>query len=127
VSAVAPVGYRPSWADRFTAAVIRRSPQPFMLYLAASVVVAAGLTLAEWIDGAYEVGQLRSEHLVAGAIGPIWLWLIGILNQAGARAARDLAVVFAFDDERREDVRRRLTSMPAGLLARLLELGSTLG
>ena len=111
---IEPARYSPSWADRLTAAVAARWRHPFPIYAAAAVVLAVILTASQWLGGQYPVGTISLLHVATGAVGPIWLWLIGTFNAAGARTIDQLRPILRVDDDGEASLRRRLTAMPNG-------------
>ena len=117
--AIEPATYAASWADRLTAAVAARWRHPFPLYAVAAVLLALILSAGQWLGGQYPVGRFVALHVLTGAIGPIWLWLIGTFNATGARTMDELRPILRTDDAGAATLRRRLTTLPnaAALIA----------
>lgn len=112
IPAAEPLPYHASLPDRLTAAVAARWRHPFLVYLGAAAVLAALVTVSQWLGGAYPIGTFQPLHLLTGAIGPIWLWQIGTFNAAGARAVADLRPILTVDDDGAAALRQRLTALP---------------
>lgn len=112
-SAIQALPYAPSWADRLTGR-LERLPGPFW---AAYAVAALALNLLnaslEWRNGSYPVGTFDLLQVVVISTGIGYLALIHYLDLAAERALVRFRPMFDGEQGNLEELRYRLTTMPA--------------
>lgn len=118
--------YAPSWLDVITDAV-RRLPIPFALvYLVVGLALGLVRAVVGWVDGSYPFGTFFPVHVLDGLIPLYFLCVIHLLDDMSGRALEDfrskLTGATSF-----EEMRYRLTTMPAITTAILGVLGFALG
>lgn len=115
--------YAPSWVDRLTDRLERLPGPAWGIYLLA----AFGLNLLnaslEWIAGSYPVGTFYPLHLVTATSIIAYLALIHYLDSAAARALVKFRPVLDREEQDIDELRYRLTTMPARPVRRLTLAG----
>ena len=118
--------YAPSWLDVLMDAV-RRLPGPaWLVYLLVGLILSFGRTVVGWVDGSYPVGTLFNVHVLDGLIPLYFLFVIHYLDDLSGRALSDYRSKLT-GAEGYEQLRYRLTTMPAGWTLVVSLLGFAFG
>lgn len=112
-SAVQALPYAPSWVDRLTDR-LGRLPVPFWaVYLLALILLNLLNAGLEWLNGSYPVGTFDLLQVVVAGTGIGYLALIHYLDLAADRALVRFRPMFDGERDNLEELRYRLTTMPA--------------
>ncbi|RIK54125.1 MAG: hypothetical protein DCC57_07225 [Chloroflexi bacterium] len=126
-SPVSGLPYAPSWVDRLTDWLERLPGSVWGFYLAAALLLNLLNASLEWRIGSYPVGTFDPAHLVTAGSCVGYLALIHYLDRAAGRAL--VKYQPAFDSERGnpDELRYRLTTMPARSVRRVTAAGILYG
>jgi hypothetical protein len=105
--------YPPSWVDRLTGWV-EGLPGPAWLYYAGVALVLILVRAAVgWSDGSYPVGTFFPVHVLDAGSILYWLCVLHYLDKVAASALANFRAVLTVDGAGYEELRYRLTTMPA--------------
>ena len=105
--------YAPSWLDVVTDAV-RRIPIPAaIVYALIGLALSLTRTIVGWIDGSYPVGTLLPVHVLDGLIPLYFLAVVHYLDDLADRALADYRAKLSGSTLTYDELRYRLTTMPA--------------
>jgi hypothetical protein len=108
-----PRPYRPGWADRLTDWVRGLRLPAWLVYLTLGLPVFVAFTVIKWYDGTYAVGTYSPLHALLALTGAYYLALIHYLDGMAARALDEFRPVLVLHDRSYDELRYRLTTMPA--------------
>ncbi len=108
------VPYPPSWVDRFTDWVRGLRLPGWLVYFTLGLPVFAAFTAIKWYDRTYPVGTYFPLHALPVFTGVYYLALIHYLDDMAANALDSFRPVLALHDSSYDELRYRLTTMPAG-------------
>ncbi len=105
--------YKPSWVDRFMAAV-ERLPGPYwLIYLVLFGVEVGILHLVVWADGGMQRFQFESYTLIL----PIWLWgclaIMTYLDRVALKSLREFRPLLEINDTAQRRLEYQFTTMPS--------------
>lgn len=129
--------YRPSWVDRFTDWVDRLPGPAWLPYLVLALAGAGYFVAVQVIAGGYRPGSYLTLHLWLGADAAYLLGMLHLLDHAAADALEAFRPVLILNrpsgqgaspvGSTFEEVRYRLTTLPAGLAWVAALLGAVFG
>ncbi|HSB88402.1 MAG TPA: hypothetical protein VLD63_00105 [Anaerolineales bacterium] len=111
--------YPPSWFDRLRARLDRARVSPYVVYALVALVLFVLLTLVQWREGAYPVGEVRAFHILFAAWLPFMLALMHYLDHVADRAFEKFRPSLSATPDESLSLRYRLTTLPAAPAARL--------
>ena len=118
--------YAPSWLDVVMDA-IRRLPVPaWLVYLIVGLLLGLARTVVGWVDGSYPVGTFFHIHVFDGLFPVYFLFVIHYLDDLSGRALSDYRAKLTGETSY-EQLRYRLTTMPAAWTVVVSLLGFALG
>jgi uncharacterized membrane protein (DUF485 family) len=105
--------YPPSWVDRFIEWIESLPIPVWLTYLIIYLLAVGGLQVAVWIDGVTPVGQIDSLWIFNGVWAVISLGFIHALERRAETAIARFAPLVPKKQEQLDDLRYRMTTMPA--------------
>jgi ABC-type multidrug transport system fused ATPase/permease subunit len=119
--------YAPSWLDVVTGAV-RRLPVPAaIVYAVVGLALSLLRTIVGWVDGSYPVGTVLPVHILDGLIPLYFLAVVHYLDDLADRALADYRAKLSGSATTYDELRYRLTTMPAALTLVLAIFGFAAG
>lgn len=82
-------------------------------YLAAALVSALLIVLADWASGVFPIGTVNIFHVFLAILWAATLWFMHYLDRTAARALGQAAPMLNVSPAALDDLRYRLTAMPA--------------
>lgn len=119
--------YAPSWVDRLTDGLERLPGPVWGFYLAAALLLNLLNASLEWRIGSYPVGTFDPLHVVAASACVGYLALIHYLDLAAGRALVKYQPMFDSERGNPDELRYRLTTMPARSVRRVTTAGILYG
>lgn len=120
--------YPPSWFDRLKVWVDRLPGPAWLFYLVGALALYMLRTILQWTDGTHPPGTFDASLVFTSAWPWYGLGAMHYLDHAAGRALDGLHSILSGSEERQDELRYRLTTMPArpalaaGLGALLLAL-----
>jgi hypothetical protein len=108
-----PRAYPPSYIDRFTAWVGRLPVPGWSIYLGIGLVVFLLGLVVLWGEGAWPVGQFYPIHVFVSVTMGYFPALIHYLDARASKALDTMRPILKADDRQVQELRYRLTTLPA--------------
>ncbi len=120
--------YAPSWVDRFTEWVRRRSGVRWLYYTVLAGVVIALQTTVDWVEGAVPPGTFIPAQIFLSMLFALFPGLIHYLDDSVKSSLASLRPALLTNEEGYHEIQRQLTNLPASktLLAGLLAIAFAL-
>lgn len=110
---VTPLPYKPSWVDRFTDWVDCLPGPYWLFYLLVAIAYSTTRTIVGWLDGVYPVGTFYLPHILDGFTGIYFLFVLHYLDNRAGAALAAFRPMLTTSKQGYNDLRYRLTTMPA--------------
>ena len=108
-----PAPYPPSWVDRIIDWV-RALPGPsWLFYLALGATLVLSEFAVKWLDGTYPVGAINPFHAVYAGIGIYAFGAMHYLDDYAETAIASFRPALTVSEREYEQLRYRLTTLPA--------------
>lgn len=117
---------RRSWVDALLAAVDRLPVPPWVLYLAAAVVLAGTSVVLRWADGTHPFPEAAPITTVFAGAGAYVLGVVHYLTRAARRAFAEFRPALGELEPRYAELETRLTTMPSWQAVLAIVLGAAI-